>query len=88
LCNGIDSGGGGGRLHNCIDRDGGGSLSAGVNASRHLRIFRWCRAFIIRQLRLEGGTPMFGGAVGLQCCFNSCGGCLDGSVGGGSSLGH
>jgi hypothetical protein len=45
-----------------------------------LRVFRQGGAFVVGRLRLEGGTPTFGGAVGLGGRFGGCGCCLGAGV--------
>jgi hypothetical protein len=58
----------------------GGRLGTEVGAQRRLRVFRRVLAFVIQRLRLGGGTPTFGGAVGLGGRFVSSGGCLGANV--------
>jgi hypothetical protein len=53
----------------------------------HLRVFRQGGAFIVGQLHLEGGTLMFGGAVGLGGHFSSCRCCLGAGIDGGGDGG-
>jgi hypothetical protein len=52
-----------------------------------LRVFRQGGAFVVGRLRLEGGTPTFGGAIGLGGRFSGCGCCLGAGVDGGGDSG-